>query len=452
MSNVGNVDLLQEARIAKKETIGYKRITSLFDVGSFHEIDCFSKSGSVYTEAVAGYGTIEGCPAYSFVQNSDVEGGAMSKAQAAKIAKIYALALKTGSPVIGVYDSIGGRLNEGSDLLAAYGEILLSANNLSGVVPQISLVLGPCVGTSAVIAAGADLVVMSDKGELTIETNGRGGSAEEAEKMGICHLKEPDEQSAIEIVRKLISMLPQNNLSGNAILNLQNSNGLSVPTDASAVNEIIAAVCDESGFIELGENFGKPTVTGLGEVGGSTAGIVSLNGEIGADACAKAARFVRFCDAFSIPVVTFVNADKFVSLREASKLTSAYSEATTQKVSVITGTACGPVYIAVAGRGANADYTIAWPEAVVSPLAPETAAVFLWNDRLSGSENPVEDRKKLIEEYKVTEASPFAVAANGFIEDIVLPEDTRAKIISGLEMLSGKRVSGLPKKHSNIQL
>ncbi len=452
MSNVGNAELLQEAIDIKKDSTAFKRIASLFDVGSFSEVGSFAKSGENYTEAVAGFGTIEGCPAYAFVQNSEIDGGAMSKAQAAKINKIYSLAVKTGAPVIGIYDSIGGRLNEGSDLLAAYGEILLNANNASGVVPQISIVLGPCIGASAMIAAGADIVIMSDKAELTIQTSGEGGSGEEAAKSGLCHIEAGNEENALAVARQLIAILPSNNLSGDSMLNIQSINRTESLNEESGFTDVITAVCDESTFIELGKEFGEPTVTGLGEIGGSAAGIVALKGEINADACAKAARFVRFCDAFSLPVVTFVNAEKFTSLREASKLSSSYSEATTAKVTVITGLAYGPVYIAAAGSGSGADYTMAWPNAVVSQLSPETAAVFLWNQRLSESENPVEDRKKLIEEYKTKEASPFAAAANGYIDDIILPQDTRSKIISNLEMLSGKRTSRLPKKHSNIQL
>jgi methylmalonyl-CoA decarboxylase subunit alpha len=452
MSNVGNAELLQKARDLKKQNTAYKRIASLFDVGSFVEIDCFAKSGEKYTEAVAGYGTIEGCPAYVFAQNSDIDGGAMSKAQASKINKVYSLAVKTGAPIIGIYDSIGGRLNEGNDLLAAYGEILLNSNHLSGVVPQISLILGPCTGTSAMIAAGADIVIMSDKAELTIATNGEDGSADEAAQFGICHIKGGNEENTIATTRRLIMILPQNNLSSDVMLNIQSVSHPVSLTEESSISEMIAATCDDSSFIELGEKFGAPTITGLAEIGSSTAGIVALSGDIDADSCSKAARFVRFCDAFSIPVVTFVNAERFVSLREASKLSSSYSEATTVKVTVITGSAYGPVYVAVAGRGANADYTMALPNAVISQLSPETAAIFLWNERLSGSANPVEDRKKLIEEYKRTKATPFEAAADGFIDDIILPEETRFKIIASLEMLSGKRTTGLPKKHSNIQL
>jgi acetyl-CoA carboxylase carboxyltransferase component len=450
MDKVGNAEQLKIAHEAIKDTKGYKHITSLFDVGSFNGIDCYAKSGENFAQAVAGYGTIEGCPVYAFAQSSDIEGGSMSKAQAAKIKKVYDLAVKTGTPVVGIFDSIGGQLKEGGDMLAAYGEILLNMNNLSGVVPQVSLILGPCIGTCAMIAEGADIVVMSDKAELTIATNGEGGSAGEAAKTGACHIHEKDEQSAAAAVRKLIALLPSNNLSGAPILNVQGVNHSATLTKESTVQSIISSVCDNESFIELSETFGASAVTGLAEVDGSTAGIVALCGVVDADSCTKASRFIRFCDAFSLPVITFVDAQEFTSLREATRLSASYSEATTAKITVITGSAYGPVYIAVAGRGANADYTMAWPDAVISPLAPETAVVFLWNNRLSGSANPVEDRKKLIDEYKVTEASPFVAAANGFIEDIINPEDTRVRIIANLEMLSSKRVSRLPKKHSNI--
>lgn len=452
MNKVDNAGLLHRLRDSIESTTGYQRINALFDAGSFNELDCYARSGENLAEVITGYGTIEGCPAFVFSQNRDIEGGAMSKAQASKIRKLYNLAFKTGTPVIGIYDSIGGRLKEGSDIFAAYGDVLANANELSGVVPQISLVLGPCIGTSAMIAASADFIVMSDKGELTIDTNGEKGSADEAAKMGICHILAKDEQEAIVSVRKLITLLPSNNLSGIPVLEMQVISDDTELNENSDMKAILTAVCDDDGFIELGDRFGSSSITGLAEIDGSTTGIVALSGVLDADSCTKAARFIRFCDAFSLPIVTFVNAEKFASLREASKLSSSYSEATTGKITVITGSAYGPVYIAVAGRGANSDYTMAWPNAVVSPLAPETAAVFLWNDRLAGSENPVEDRKKLIEEYKQTEASPFAVAADGYIEDIIKPEDTRIRVITNLQMLSEKRVSGLSKKHSNIQI
>lgn len=448
--SAGN-DMLQASRDALKDTSAYKRIARLFDDGSFTEIDSYAKSGDGFAEAAAGYGTIEGCPAYVFAQNSDICGGAMSKAQASKIKKVYELAVKTGAPVIGIYDSIGGRLDEGAEMMAAYGEILCHSNNLSGVVPQIALVLGPCIGTSAIIAANADLVVMSEKGELTLETSGNGASQEEAVKAGVCHVAAATEEEAIDAVRNLVAVLPSNNLSGAPVVDGAGESAVTLDCAASGA-DMIAAVADSGSFIELQKGFGEAVTAGLAQVAGATTGVVAYQGVIDGDACSKAARFIRFCDAFAIPVVNFVDAEKFASVREASKLSNAYSEATCPKVTVIAGSACGAVYIAMAGRGANADVTLAWPCATVSPLAPATGALFAWNDKLAGSENPVEDRKKLIEEYKNTECTPFKAAAGGFIEDIIQPSETRAKVIANLDMLASKRVSRLPKKHANIQL
>lgn len=446
-----NADCISEDRVSLKKTKGYGRVLSLLDEGSFHEIDGWLKSGDGYAEAVAGGGTVDGCPVYVFSQNPDAGGGAMSKAQALKIGKLYDLALKTGAPLVGIYDSNGGRLNEGGDMLAAYGEILLRANNLSGVVPQISLVLGPCTGTSAMIAAGADFVVMSDKGELTVATNGEGGSPREAAELGVCHLAAKSEAEAVEAVKKLVSMLPSNNLSVPRVFEAGKAAGSAASGNVSA-REALLSVCDVGDFLELGESFGPSASTGLGRVGGTVTGLIALSGVIDADSCSKAARFLRFCDSFSIPAVTFVDAEHFSSLREASKLSSAYSEATAPKIAVVTGRACGPVYIAVIGRGAGSDLALAWPGATVSAIAPETAAIFLWNDRLAGSANPVEDRKKLIDEYRATEACAEKAAAEGAVEAVVEPERTRAALLAGLDMLGGKRVSTLPKKHANIQL
>ncbi len=450
MNGAENAAKLEKERGILEKTSGYRRIFSLFDDGTFNEIDSFLRSGDGYAEAAAGYGTVDGCPACAFSQNGSLSGGAMSKAQASKIKKVFRMALKAGVPVVGIYDSIGARLDEGADMLASFGEVLLDANSLSGVVPQISVVLGPCTGTAAMVAAGADIVVMSPKGELTVATDGADGSCEEAEKLGLCHIAARDENEALRTARELIAMLPSNNIAGTPLFDAVSAG--SGKKEGFGPQGTIASVCDAGSFHELGEKFGSGAVTGLARVGGTVAGITSLFGVIDADSCSKAARFVRFCDSFSIPVVTLVDAEKFATLREASKLSSAYSEATTPKITVVTGRACGPVYIAAVGRGANADYTFAWPQAVVSPVAPATAAVFLWSDRLKGSADPVGDRRKLIEEYETTEAGAFQAAAGGLIEDIVAPDRTRRKIIACLGMLSGKRVATLPKKHADIQL
>ena len=274
-----------------------------------------------------------------------------------------------------------------------------------------------------------------------------------AAKCGIAHITVETEEQAMDSARRLISVLPSNNLepapdTEPAEPELAPEN---MP-DLSDARQVIGSVCDMGSFIELGRGFSSGSITGIGQISGLTSGIISLTGIIDADSCSKAARFLRFCDSFSIPAVTFVNAEKFATLKEASKLSSAYSEATTAKVTVVTGRACGAVYIATAGRGANSDYTVSWPDAVISPLAPETAAIFLWNDKLKGSADPVNDRKKLIETYKTTEASPIKAAADGLVENVITPDETRCALTSALNMLSGKRVSTLPKKHSNIQL
>lgn len=443
---------LQASRDALLKTSAYKRISRLFDEGSFQEIDAYAKSGDEYAEAAAGRGTIEGCPVYAYVQNPDICGGAMSKAQAQKIKKVYDLALKAGAPVIGVFDSNGGRLDEGAAMMAAYGEILLASNNLSGVVPQIALVLGPCVGTSAMIAAGADFVVMSDKGELTLDTAGADASAKEAMSAGVCHIAAGSEDDAIAAVRNLLVKLPSNNLCGAPVVDFAGVAAAGVTVAGMKAADAVKAMADEGSFVELSHDFGSCVCTGLAAMNGLTVGMVALDGTVCGDGCSKAARFVRFCDAFSLPVVTAVHADGFTSVREACKLSNAYSEATTAKTTVICGHAVGAVYIAVAGRGANADITLAWPDAVVSPLAPATACMFTCSDKLAGSADPVHDREKLIEEYAKTECTPFKAAAEGFIEDIVLPEETRAKVLGALDMLAGKRVQRLAKKHANIQL
>lgn len=292
---------------------------------------------------------------------------------------------------------------------------------------------------------------MSKDAEFTVCTSGAGASSEEAAATGVCSIVKDTEEEAFNAVRDLLLLLPSNNLSGAPVSELEGVVSAEVPAEASAF-EVPELISDPGSFLELGKEFGKAARTGISQLSGATVGFVSYMGELEADSCSKAARFVRFCDAFSIPVVSFVDASEFTSLRDAVKLSNAYAEATAAKVTVITGSAYGPVYIALSGRGANADCTLAWDRAVVSPIAPAAAALFLHNEELKDSENPVADRAKLIEEYTSKEANPLSAAAQGYIEDVILPGETREKVIANLAMLSGKRVSNLPKKHSNIQL
>ena len=447
MSIESKLAFLQETKAANAQTKAYQRLQLLFDEGTFVEIDSFTKSGDGRAEAAAGFGSVDGCPVYAFAQNSDVEGGAMSKAQAAKICKVYELAEKTGAPVVGIYDSIGARLNESCEMLAAYGDVMLKANNLSGVVPQIAVIADPCLGASSMIAAAADVVIMSEDGQFALQTNGEGGDLKEASESGLVHLTAKDDKEAVAKARELITLLPSNNLSGAPITDFADS---AAETDGESGASIIAAVMDQDSFIEFQAGFGAGFIAGLAKLGGNTVGVVASE-EKTADgkACEKAARLVRFCDAFAIPVITFVNAESFCCIKAACKLTNAYAEATTAKISVITGEAYGAVYMALAGAAAGVDVAYAWPTASISALNPTTAAVMLWSDKLKGSSNPTTDRAKLIAEYKDQEACPFKAAGDGFVQDVIEPSETRLKLYAALDMLAGKRVTRLPKKHAN---
>ena len=447
MSIESKLAFLQETKAANAQTKAYQRLQLLFDEGTFVEIDSFTKSGDGRAEAAAGFGSVDGCPVYAFAQNSDVEGGAMSKAQAAKICKVYELAEKTGAPVVGIYDSIGARLNESCEMLAAYGDVMLKANNLSGVVPQIAVIAGPCLGASSMIAAAADVVIMSEDGQFALQTNGEGGDLKEASESGLVHLTAKDDKEAVAKARELITLLPSNNLSGAPITDFADS---AAETDGEFGASIIAAVMDQDSFIEFQAGFGAGFIAGLAKLGGNTVGVVASE-EKTADgkACEKAARLARFCDAFAIPVITFVNAESFCCIKAACKLTNAYAEATTAKISVITGEAYGAVYMALAGAAAGVDVAYAWPTASISALNPTTAAVMLWSDKLKGSSNPTADRAKLIAEYKDQEACPFKAAGDGFVQDVIEPSETRLKLYAALDMLAGKRVTRLPKKHAN---
>ena len=447
MSIESKLAFLQETKAANAQTKAYQRLQLLFDEGTFVEIDSFTKSGDGRAEAAAGFGSVDGCPVYAFAQNSDVEGGAMSKAQAAKICKVYELAEKTGAPVVGIYDSIGARLNESCEMLAAYGDVMLKANNLSGVVPQIAVIAGPCLGASSMIAAAADVVIMSEDGQFALQTNGEGGDLKEASESGLVHLTAKDDKEAVAKARELITLLPSITLSGAPITDFAES---AAETDGESGASIIAAVMDQDSFIEFQAGFGAGFIAGLAKLGGNTVGVVASE-EKTADgkACEKAARLVRFCDAFAIPVITFVNAESFCCIKAACKLTNAYAEATTAKISVITGEAYGAVYMALAGAAAGVDVAYAWPTASISALNPTTAAVMLWSDKLKGSSNPTADRAKLIAEYKDQEACPFKAAGDGFVQDVIEPSETRLKLYAALDMLAGKRVTRLPKKHAN---
>lgn len=448
---------LSDAYSSIADSAAVERLNMLFDEGSFVRLDSLSGSTGIIT----GFGTIEGVSAYAFAQNPESDGGAVSVSLTSKLHKLFDMALNTGYPVIGIFDSDGAKLKEGNLLFNFYGELLNRTSRLSGVVPQVSLVLGTCVGISALAASAADVVIATSGVSFGIETNGNNSTVADSAKTGDIHIVTENDAEAIAKCRALISMLPSNNLESVPVVGydeqdvgdiLANNMNL-VGTNERITRSIIAAVTDSESFIELSKDFGTTTITGFATVSGESVGVVATRyrrngGKMDADGATKAARFVRFCDAYSVPVITLADCAGFDSLRDAAKLASAYSEATTVKLTVITGAAYGSAFVALS----NADYTVAWPSAVITPLAPETACAVLYNERVAKSQNPVAERAAITDEYKDGAASPITAAADGIIDDVIMPSQTREKLIAALEALASKRVATLPKKHSNIQL
>ncbi len=431
---------VSQAREELNKTSGVEILNKFFDDGSFCETDALLQSGSDFAEAVTGYGTVMGVPVYAFAQNSDVMSGAMSKAQAKKIARLYDLAKNTGAPVVGFYDSCGGRLEQKNDLLASYGEILGRASAISGVVPQLSVVLGTCLGTSALIASTADFLIMTKDAELSIDVAGDNASADYNAEHGVANVVCDDKDSAIEKARDLITYFPSNNLDV-------------APTDDAVAPDfdeecVVCSVADADSFCDVNEKFGDNACTAFGRVDGEVVGFVETWGEeIDCKSAQKIAKFVRFCDAFSIPVVTVVDSKGFSSIKGAAKVTSAYAEATTAKIAVISGTAVGPVYIALAGEAANADMRFALDGAIISPVNPKALA-FIMDEE--GMKVPVEEQDKAADAFAQRELTALNAAQCGYVDDVVDKAQLKAKVAHSLEMLSSKRVETLPKKHSTI--
>ncbi len=432
-----------------KDSKALARLEALFDDGSFTQIDAFAKSADGEVEVVAGFGTVNECAVYAFSQDITVNDGAVSVAQCAKIKKIYDLAAKTGCPVISVFDSNGVKLSEGFEVLNAYGELVKASSSLSGVCPQIAVVAGACLGTSALIANLADVIVAVKDADFYISAPSN-VTAETSYKEGTADVLCDDFNGAVEAVKDLVSLLPSNNLSPAPIFDFA-APQIAAQEGADALS-IVASIADDASVVELkGGYAASDCKTALATVMGSTVGFVAFEGNALCPACSyKAEAMIKLCDAYSIPVLTLVNADGVISEKEnqtltaLTKLTSAYASATCPKISVITGKAIGCAYITLAGKGANADITIAWDSAIASPLDADSAVAFLFNDRLAAGE----DREALKTEYIETVASPFTAAACGAVDDICTPADTRARVIAALDMLAGKRENTLPRKHS----
>lgn len=425
------------------------RLEALFDDAQFTQIDAYAKSAEGDVEVVAGFGTVNGCAAYAFSQDITVSDGAISVAQCAKIKKIYDLASKTGCPVISIFDSNGVKLDEGFSVLNAYGEIIKASASISGVCPQIAVIAGACLGSSALIANMADVVVAVKDADFYISAPSK-VTVEESYNQGTVDVLCDDYESAARAAKTLVSLLPSNNLSPAPIFDFT-APQISVANQNDAYN-IAASIADDASIFEIKGGYASSNcITAFATVMGSTVGFVAFNGNALCPACTyKAEAMIKLCDAYSIPVITLANANGIIKEKEnqmliaLTKLTSAYAAATCAKISVITGNAVGSAYITLAGKGANADFTIAWDSAVVSPLDADAAVAFLYNDRLARGE----DREMLKAEYIKNSASPFTAAACGAIDNICSADQTRASVISALDMLSGKRENTLPRKHS----
>lgn len=437
-----------------------QRLAALFDDGSYQEIGSCVTEQDAPAGAVTAYGFVNGNPVYAFAQDQSVRSGAVGMAQAEKLSRIYTLAAKTGAPVIGIYDSNGAIMDGSAASLNAYSLLMKRTAALSGVVPQIAVIAGVCAGSAAMQACAADFVVMTKEAELflTPDFQKGAGSAEACAKSGISALTAEDDADAFAKVRAMVNLLPVNNMAFAPCMEYD------APAAASG-NDLagyVDSIADGGSVTELFAEYGDAAYTALATVCGTTVGIAATNktdARLSEADCTKLARFVRTCDAFSIPVITLVDTLGFDgsadteltgSVMALTRLAGSYAEATTAKISVVTGKAVGPVYIALAGKGCNADFAYALENAYIAPLAPEAAVEFLWHDKLKGCDNLAAKRSKLAKEYTDTLASAVSAAKLGILDDIVAPADLRSVLSSALSMLEGKRVTNLPKKHNNF--
>lgn len=422
-----------------------KRLAMLFDDGTFTEIDRFLKNKETECEVVAAYGEVNGMTVYAYAQSVDVNKGAMGKVQAAKISHIYDLATKTGAPVVAIFDSFGAHIDEGVEALEAYGSLIKAAGNISGVVPQISVVAGTCIGSAAVLANMADFLVMTKNSEFYITSPSLSGSKDS--ELSAASIVTDSDTAAMEKVAELLAYLPSNNLS----------EPMMAEYSACVGENIIDSIVDQGSFFEVSADNGKCIQTGFARIGGASVGIIATNpkendGYYCGCGAKKAAKFVRFCDAFSIPVITLVDSlgisDQSGEVKSVSVLTSAYSEATTPKITVVTGNAIAGAYIAFVSSAAAPDLVLAWSNSVIGSLEPMTAVQLLYKDRLAAGES----RQSLESEYALDNCSPFRAASVGLVNDVISPDETSVRVISALDVLSSKRVTTLSKKHTNIPL
>lgn len=469
--------ILESAGVEKQKQSGKltarERVSLLLDGGSFVEQSMLFADAGVVT----GCGTVEGRPVYVIAQDFAVMDGAVGEKQAKKIVKVLELARKTGTPVVTLCDSNGARVGEGAAALEAYADIFAHMARLSGVVPMIAVVAGPCVGAAAMTAQLSDIVLVAKPAgallvagpQVLASTMGKDLKAEDlgggktAVEYGAAHFACETEEEAIAQVKTLLGMLPANNLEDAPFAPEEDMNRLVEGLAAGADGrEVITALADTGSVVELGKGF-TGAVTALGRMAGRTVAFVYTGkGDTCDKRMNKITRFVRFADCYNIPVVSLVDStgfelfptiDRQMSvMKAASALVYAYSEATTVKVTLVIGSAVGAMYVAMGGS-ANADATYAWPGAVISPMTGEAAIQVMWKDQIKASQgDAVKAREELAAKYEAEVADGVCAAVAGLVDDVIDPADSRKMVIAALELLSSKRDSNPPKKHGNMPL
>ena len=490
-----------EAQHAKGKLTARERIDLLFDAGTFEELDPFvthrstdfglEKQRYLGDAVVTGYGRVHDRPTFVYAQDFTVIGGTLSLVVSEKTCKVMDLAAKTGAPCIGLLDSGGARIQEGVDSLKGYGEIFSRNTLYSGVIPQISVVLGPTAGGAVYSPAITDFIFMvKGAGQMYITgpdviktVSGEeiahedlGGAMIHARKSGNCHFVANSEQDVIQMVRRLLSFLPQSNAEDAPQIESDDDPdrrdeelaGIvpDLPTKVYNMKDVIKRVVDGGDFMEVHQHFAPNLIVGFARLDGQTVGIVAqqpmqMAGVIDINASDKGARFVRFCDCFNIPLITFVDVPGYMPgtdqefggiIRHGAKFLYAYAEATVPKIGVITRKAYGGAYVVMSSRGLRGDINYAWPTAEIAVMGPEGAVNIVFRGELAAAENPDERRQQLINDYRDKFANPYIAASRGYVDDVIDPRDTRPKLIKALEMLRNKVETLPPKKHGNIPL
>jgi len=492
-------------RIARQHEAGKlsarERVARLFDPGTFEETDKLvvhrcrdfgMDSQQVPGDGVVcGSGRVDGRTVFAFAQDFTVFGGSLSQTNAAKICKVMDQAVKVGAPIVGLNDSGGARIQEGVASLAGYADIFLRNTLASGVVPQISAILGPCAGGAVYSPAITDFTVMVESTSYMFVTGPDvlrtvthedvtkeelGGAMTHNARSGVAHFAVPDDDACLALVRDLLSYLPSNNLDDPPLTPSSDPVDREVPeldtlVPASAsqpydMHDVIAAVVDDGGFLEVQQHFARNILVGLARMGGRSVGIVAnqpahLAGTLDIDASVKAARFVRCCDAFNIPLITFEDVPGFLPgtvqefggiIRHGAKLLYAYAEATVPKITVITRKAYGGAYCVMSSKHLRTDLNLAWPTAEIAVMGPDGAVNVLYRREIEGADDPVALRAAKAEEFRELFANPFVAASRGFVDEVIAPRHTRRRICSALDRLQGKRETLPPKKHGNIPL